>query len=90
MLASSWMILAYVLFFKYQKLFEHNAMDQFAAQVQSDLSALAGMATCLTLLLVAALWQSLFPSLRDYLALAAFPVSSADLFIGKFSALCVG
>jgi predicted permease len=89
MLASVWMILAYTLFFKYQKLFERNAMDQFAAQVQSDLSSLAGITMCLTLLLVAALWQSLFPSLRDYLALAAFPVSSADLFIGKFSAVCV-
>src|SRR5215813_250699 len=32
-------------------------------------------------------WPSLFPGLRDYLALASLPVRMRDIFVAKFSAL---
>ena len=32
-------------------------------------------------------WQSLFPSLRDYMALTGFPVSARQIFLAKFTAL---
>src|SRR5260370_38893544 len=32
-------------------------------------------------------WPSLFPGLRDYLALGALPIGLRDVFIAKFSAL---
>ena len=41
----------------------------------------------ITALLTLLQWQSLFPSLRDYLALAGFPVSARQIFLAKFTAL---
>ena len=32
-------------------------------------------------------WHSLFPGLRDYLVLAAFPIRLRDVFVAKFTAL---
>ena len=56
-------------------------------------AALADQIALLTLLLsvsglIALLeWQSLFPSGRDYLALAAFPVRSRQVFIARFTSV---
>jgi len=88
-LASSWMMLAYVLFFKYKEMAARNAFDQMAAQSQADLASIAGIALCLTLLIVATLWQSVYPSQRDYLVLAGYPVSGADIFTAKFTAVFI-
>ena len=41
----------------------------------------------LTALLTLLQWQSLFPSLRDYMALTGFPVSARQIFAAKFGAL---
>ena len=40
-----------------------------------------------TALFTALLWQSLFPSLRDCLALAGLPISGRQIFAAKFGAL---
>src|ERR1019366_6965241 len=40
-----------------------------------------------TALLTLLQWQSLFPSLRDYMALTGFPVSARQIFLAKFTAL---
>jgi predicted permease len=86
-LASSWMLLGNTLLFKYKKLAALHLEDRLRLEVQADLTALGAMSACLTMLLIAFLWQSLYPTLRDYLALAAFPVSPSDIFIAKFSAV---
>ena len=41
----------------------------------------------ITALLTLLQWQSLFPSLRDYMALTGFPVSARQIFVAKFTAL---
>src|SRR6267378_1702432 len=41
----------------------------------------------ITALLTALVWQSLFPSLRDCLALAALPLSASQIFVAKSGAL---
>src|SRR5262245_36056092 len=89
MLASSWFLLAAVLLFKYKKLAALGLMSRFEAEVQADVASVTGMAVCVTMLLVAVLWQSVYPTLRDCLALAAMPASPADVFLGKFAAVVI-
>jgi len=88
-LASSWILLFATLLFKYKKLAEMNLMSRFPQEVAADLASLTCIVVCLTILLVAALWQSVYPTFRDCLALAARPVSLADIFVAKFSAVAV-
>ncbi len=85
MLASSWMLLAAVLLFKYNQLAAYPPL--WPAEARADLATISAMCVCVTVLMAALLWQSLYPSLRDYLSLAAMPVSSADLFAAKFCAV---
>ncbi|MBI4909620.1 MAG: ABC transporter permease [Acidobacteria bacterium] len=87
MLASSWMLLAALLIYKYGQLAQLNLHARMAAEATNDLAAITSMVLCLAMLLVAMLWQSLFPSLKDTLALAGMPVSGADLFAAKFTTL---
>ncbi|MFN7937777.1 MAG: ABC transporter permease, partial [Bryobacteraceae bacterium] len=88
-LISSWMLLAYLLLFKYKTLGDMNLQHRIASEVQLDLAALAGMAVCAAMVLAATLWQALYPSLRDYLSMAGFPVSSADIFLAKFTSVVI-
>ena len=81
------MLLAYVLMLKYAKLAGLHNPARVALEIRSDLASLTAMTICATIVLVAVLWQSLYPTLRDYLSLAAFPVSGSDIFMGKFVAL---
>ncbi|MGC4050568.1 MAG: ABC transporter permease [Paludibaculum sp.] len=62
-------------------------MQRIPAEADADLNTITSLAACLTILLVAALWQSFYPSTRDCLALAGRPVSFADLFCAKFTAV---
>ncbi|MBN9662505.1 MAG: ABC transporter permease [Acidobacteria bacterium] len=87
MLASSWMLLFVTLLFKYNQIRESGQIRRIPLEVAADLNALTCLAVFLTTLLVAALWQSFYPSLRDCLALAARPVSFADIFVAKFAAV---
>ncbi|HLK63674.1 MAG TPA: ABC transporter permease [Bryobacteraceae bacterium] len=55
--------------------------------VRDDISTFVAVAMWATTLLTAIQWQSLFPSLRDCLALASLPVKPLQIFRAKFSAL---
>jgi hypothetical protein len=59
----------------------------YHAAVREDLLAFIGLIMGITALLTLVQWDSLFPSLRDCLALAGFPVSPRQIFFAKFSAL---
>jgi predicted permease len=67
------------------------AVDNYPAMylhlVRADTLWLIGLAMCMTALLTAIQWQSLFPTLRDCLALAAFPVSALEIFWSKLAAV---
>ena len=67
------------------------AVDNYPAQylylVRTDTLWQIGLAMGMTALLTAIQWQSLFPTLRDCLALAAFPVSALEIFWSKLAAV---
>ncbi|MGH9672574.1 MAG: ABC transporter permease [Bryobacteraceae bacterium] len=85
--ASLWIILARVLAFKYSEMVRLKLESRYRAEILADQTALLLLAMCATALLAAALWQSLYPALRDYLALAGLPVRPAEIFTAKFTAL---
>jgi len=55
--------------------------------VHSDMLTFIALAMAVTALATALAWQSLFPSLRDSLALAGLPVTPRQIFWSKFTAL---
>jgi predicted permease len=57
--------------------------------VRSDLLLALAIVMALTALLTLLQWRSLFPSLRDYLALAGLPVSAPQIFFAKFTAVAL-
>ena len=57
------------------------------AEMRSDQLAFIALMMGITALLTALAWQSLFPSLRDCLALAGMPFSGRQIFIAKSAAL---
>src|ERR1019366_1322768 len=59
----------------------------YQATVREDLIGALAIAMAITAVLTLLQWQSLFPSLRDYLALAGFPVGARQIFLAKFAAL---
>ena len=59
----------------------------YHATVHADFLGLLAITMALTALLTLLQWQSLFPSLRDYMALTGFPVSARQIFAAKFGAL---
>jgi hypothetical protein len=65
----------------------HSTPHLYQGAVRSDLISLLAITMAVTALLTLLQWDSLFPSLRDYLALAGFPVSPRQIFLAKFAAL---
>src|ERR1019366_3707176 len=59
----------------------------YQVAVRGDLIGLLAITMAITALLTLLQWQSLFPSLRDYMALTGFPVSARQIFLAKFTAL---
>ncbi len=59
----------------------------YQATVREDFLSLLAITMALTALLTLLQWQSLFPSLRDYMALTGFPVSARQIFAAKFGAM---
>jgi hypothetical protein len=57
------------------------------AAATADQLALVTLLICVTGLIALLQWQSLFPSGRDFLALAAMPVRSRQVFAGRFTAV---
>src|SRR5262245_8969850 len=61
--------------------------SQIYREIRADELTFIAIAMALTALLTALAWQSLFPSLRDYLALAGLPLSARQIFLTKSGAL---
>ena len=61
----------------------------YQAAVREDLIMALAIIMAITAILTLLQWQSLFPSLRDYMALAGFPVSARQIFLAKFAALVI-
>ena len=59
----------------------------YQTAVREDFLSLLAITMAITALLTLLQWQSLFPSLRDYMALTGFPVSARQIFTAKFGAL---
>jgi predicted permease len=68
----------------------HNAVvtpTQYQQAIRDDLISFIVLAMAVTALLTILQWQSLFPSLRDCLALAGLPVNPREIFAAKFCAV---
>jgi len=63
-----------------------NSAGIHAAAI-SDEIALVTLVLCVTGLIALLQWQSLFPSGRDYLALASLPVRSRQIFTARFTSV---
>jgi predicted permease len=60
---------------------------QYLLLVHTDTLWIVGLAMCVTGLATALHWQSLFPTLRDCLALASLPISALEIFWSKLAAV---
>ena len=84
---------AWMLFGNYRPKYRHLA--HLASPIPFRSAAVADELSLLTLLmalsgLIALLqWQSLFPSKRDYFALAALPIRSRQIFLARFAAVTI-
>jgi hypothetical protein len=72
---------------KYLELNKLSTPDPLRLAALADVLFLITTAMFLIALFTTLQWPSLFPGLRDYLALGALPVKLRDVFIAKFSAL---
>src|ERR1035441_6493615 len=59
----------------------------YHAAIREDLIMALVSAMAITAVLTLLQWRSLFPSLRDYMALTGFPVSARQIFLAKFTAI---
>ena len=69
---------------KYRLLALAGATEGLRAAAIADEIALLTLLACVTGLIALLEWQSLFPSGRDYLALASLPVRSRQVFTARF------
>jgi len=60
---------------------------QIYREIRADELSFIALGMGITLLLTALTWESLFPSLRDCLALAGLPISLRQIFLAKFGSL---
>ena len=83
---------AFALLDIYRDRYKHLNSAPFAEYhqgVRDDLISFIALTMAVTALLTILQWQSLFPSLRDCLALAGLPVRPREIFLAKFSALVI-
>ncbi len=74
----------------YHKYLELNKLDDpepFRLAGMADVLFIVTLSMAVIGLITTLQWTSLFPGLRDYLALAALPFRPRDLFLAKFAAL---
>jgi hypothetical protein len=73
--------------------YAHQAIDptpeNLRAVAIADQLAVLTLAFAITGIVALLAWQSLFPSRRDYLALAGLPVRSRDIFAARFTSICM-
>src|SRR5205807_796292 len=85
--ASFSLIMTQAYYGKYWRLLELDTPRLFQMAAVSDHLFLITLSMCLTGLLTALQWPSLFPGLRDYLALTSLPLRTRQIFVAKFTAL---
>ena len=84
----SWsLIFAQAYFRKYSQLHRAPSSEPYHMAATADVLFLIILAMALIGLFTTLQWPSLFPGLRDYLAMASLPVTMRDVFVAKFSAL---
>ena len=81
------LIMTQAYFAKYRRLLDLDEPEPFQRAAIADHLFLITLSMFLIALLTALQWPSLFPGLRDYLALTALPLRARDIFIAKFTAL---
>jgi|SRR5579859_167102 len=86
-LLSSSIIFAQAYYHKYRVLALLDSPEPFRLASIADALFLVTLAMFVIGLFTTLQWPSLFPGLRDYLALAALPIRMRDVFIAKFTAL---
>src|SRR5215469_8787895 len=74
---------------KYAYISTLHSPDPYLRAVRADELWLVTLMMSTIGLLTAIKWQSVFPSLRDYRALAALPLRSYQIFQAKFTALLI-
>jgi hypothetical protein len=74
---------------KYRLLSKLATPDAYRATVLADELALLVALAAVTGLAALLAWQSLFPSLRDFLALAGLPVRPRQIFGARFAAVAI-
>lgn len=72
---------------RYRELALSHDFAGIKAAATADQLALVTLLICVTGLIALLQWLSLFPSARDFLALAAMPVRSRQVFAGRFTAV---
>jgi hypothetical protein len=74
---------------KYRILSKLPNPDAFRATALADELALLLVLAAVTVMATLFVWQSLFPSRRDYLALAGLPIRPSQIFGARFAAVCI-
>jgi hypothetical protein len=85
--ASFSLIMTQAYYGKYRRLSELDSPQLFLMAAIADHFFLITLSMFLTGLLTALQWPSLFPGLRDYLALTSLPIRTREIFVAKFTAL---
>jgi hypothetical protein len=86
-LLSSSIIFAQAYYHKYSGLDALDTPEPYRLASIADALFLVTLSMFVIGLFTTLQWPSLFPGLRDYLALASLPIRMRDVFIAKFSAL---
>jgi len=85
--ASLGIVLGQAYFRKYRFLLEIDSPEPYRTAMIADHLFFITLSMLLTGLLTALQWSSLFPGLRDYMALNSLPVKARDMFAAKLTAL---
>lgn len=88
-LLSLGILLTQTYYHKYLILGELDDPAPFLRAERADVLFIVTLTMALIGIFTTLQWPALFPSLRDYLALAGLPVRMRDVFIAKFTALAV-
>ncbi len=86
-LASLGGILAQVYYHKYLVLHQLDSPDPYRRALLADILFLETLVMVILGLFTAIQWSALYPTLRDYLALAALPIRMRQIFVAKFASL---
>jgi hypothetical protein len=74
---------------RYLRLSALASAEPFRAAALADELALLTLVFAVTALVAAIQWQSLFPTRRDYLALASLPVRASQIFAARFISIFI-